>query len=183
MRAITLALSMLAVGCGPSGGPDAGSCAATVRVGTQDAGSFTPLVDGDPAELILGFQGFWMLRFALDVELERGTATEAEVSAFVTVPETGVELGQRTRETALVPTAAGFRIEEWLVFFNDEPPSQVVGHPADVEVIVRAAGCVGGTTARVAIRDDDDCVDTTIVVDAGVSDAGLLDAEVCGTGP
>lgn len=177
---ITIALLALA-GCGPAPPDmDGGSCPLDVAIGAPDAAVFTPVEDGDPAELVLGFQGFRMLRFALRVE--GATADEAEVSAFVTIADTGVELGQRTRERRTTPTDGGFVIDEWLLFFNDEPPSSVVGHEAVVEVIVRAGGCVGGARVRVQIRDDDDCVDHTIVLDAGARDAGIGDAAACGDG-
>jgi hypothetical protein len=161
--------------------PDGGSCALTVEIGTGDVASFAPVADGDPAELLLGFQGFRMLRFALLVD--GAGANEAEVSAFASLPGSGVELSQRTRETDLTATGGGFVIEEWLLFFNDEPPSRVVGHEAEVEVIVRAGGCVGGARATVVVRDEDDCVDHGIVLDAGAADTDLADASACGEAP
>lgn len=174
---------LLASGCDPEEPTtDGGSCPATVSIGTMNAGTFEPIAPGDPAELILGFQGFRMLQLALRVDLDDGAGvTEAEVSSFVEVTETGVELGQRTRETQITTTDTGLLLEEWLLFFNDEPPARVIGQTADLEVIVRAAGCVGTTRTRVAIRDDDACVDQTIVVDGGTTDAGLSDASVCET--
>ncbi len=152
---------------------DAGACALEVTL-ADDAGA--PVAEGDPTELLLGFQGFRMLRFTLLVAGAR--ADDAEVSAWVSVPETGVELGQRTRERA-VPTDDGFRVEEWLVFFNDEPPSRVVGHAAVVEALVRAGGCAGATRVGMLVRDDDACVDPSVVLDAGALDAGLADAATC----
>lgn len=160
--------------------PDGGSCSLDVSIGEPDAPSFTPVMDGDPVELVLGFQGFRMLRLSLRVT--GAAAEEAEVNAFVTVSETDVEIGQRTRETALTPIEGGFVLSQWLLFFNDAPPSSVVGYPAEIEVVVRAGGCVGGARASVVIRDDDDCVDHSIVLDAGALDAGLADAAACGDG-
>ena len=71
------------------------------------------------------------------------------------------------------------------MFFNDEPAANVVNHEAELEAVVRAGGCVGGTRVRVEVRDDDDCVDTGIVLDAGEDlDAGIgPDAAVCEGGP
>lgn len=155
---------------------DGGSCELDVTIGTDEESGFSALEDGDPVELLLGFQGFRMLRLALEVG---GTPAEvAEISAYVSVADTGLELGQLTRERA-VPNERGFSVGEWLVFFNDEPPATVVGHDAEIEVIVRAAGCTGTARVRVRVRDDDACVDSDILVDAGARDAGLADASTC----
>lgn len=170
---------VFATACGPSDPPvvDAGPCDLSVVAGTGLADDFIAVVDGDPSELILGFQGFRMLRFALDVD--GPAASEAEVSAFVTIADESIELSQRSSERALVPTSDGFIVENWLVFLNDTPAVSLIGREAEIEVIVRAEGCVGGTRMRVAIRDEDSCVDQTIIVDAGLTDATIRDAIAC----
>lgn len=178
MRHVLVLLVVLA-GCDPGDDPqDGGSCTLEVALGAIEAGTFTPVRDGDPAELILGFQGFRMLSFAMDVR-GAGEARELEVSAFVSIAETGVELSQRTRESQLTRTGEGVRLAQWLVFFHDEPPSRVVDREAQIELIVRAAGCTGGTRVRVMVRDEDPCVDPSIVLDAGGLDAGTIDAGTC----
>ncbi len=170
-------LLLFLAGCDPSPpAGDGGSCPLEVVIESPMDGSFVPVEDGDDAELLLGFQGFRMLRFA--IAAEGASAEEAEVSAYVTVADTGVELGQRTRERA-VSTERGLRVVEWLVFFNDEPPSRVVGYDAEIEAIVRAAGCAGAARVRVRVRDDEACVDPDILLDAGALDAGLADAATC----
>lgn len=170
-------LVLVLAGCDPAPPEgDGGSCPLEVVIERSSAGAFVPVEDGEDAELLLGFQGFRMLRFA--IAARGASAEDAEVSAYVTVADTGVELGQRTRERA-VAIDGGFRVVEWLVFFNDEPPSRVVGYDAEVEAIVRAAGCTGAARVRVRVRDDEACVDPDILLDAGALDAGLADAATC----
>ncbi len=130
----------------------------------MDGDAFVALADGDPVELLLGFQGFRMLRLA--VRTHGGPADQLEVGASLTVPDSGAELDQRTRERVLAPTADGVLLEEYLLFVNDIPPAQIVGYEAELDLTVRAAGCLGGESTRILIRDDDPCVDHGIVVDA-----------------
>jgi hypothetical protein len=166
------------VACGDDDAPaDGGSCALDVTLGQSRGGVFEPLAEGDPVELVLGFQGFRMLDLALVSEGTHGD--ELELSTVVIVESSGVELAQRTRERGFRRTESGVVLDEYLVFFNDEPSSALVGREAEVELVVRSGACVGGTSVRVMVRDDDPCVDTTIVVDAGEVDAGLGDAAVC----
>jgi hypothetical protein len=173
-----LVFASLALGCDPNpSDPDGGSCSLEVALGRgSDAASFVPFTDGDPIELILGFQGFRMLELALSAD--GVSAREAEVSAFITIADTGVELSQRTRETALVATDGGFLLPTWLLFFNDEAPSNIVGHEAEIECIVRAEDCMGGARVRLLVEDDESCIDPTILLDAG-TDGGAPDAAVC----
>lgn len=179
MRLIVAIVALAVSACDPgSNTRDGGSCALDVAVGQSGAASFTPVSDGDPVELVLGFQGFRMLTFAL--RAEGVSADEADVSAYVSITGSDVELGQRTRERVLEPIDGGFLVPQWLVFFNDEAPSAIVGHDAELETIVRAGGCTGSSRLRVRIVDDDGCVDHSIVLDAGARDAAVPDAEVCG---
>ncbi|MCB9598454.1 MAG: hypothetical protein H6719_37415 [Sandaracinaceae bacterium] len=161
----TLALLALALtGCPEGTDPDGGSCTVEVAVGELEGRSFVELADGDPVEMLLGFQGFRMLRFAVR---SRGPAVdEIEVGSFLTIVESGVELDQRSRERDLAPLPDGVLLQEYLLFVNDIPPAQIVGYDADLEMTVHAAGCVGGARVQVAVRDDDPCVDHGIVLDA-----------------
>jgi hypothetical protein len=162
--ACTLAL-LVSFGCdGPAPPDDAASCGLDVTLGVDRGAGFEPLSDGDSVELLLGFQGFRMLRFA--VRAAGAPATEAEVGAFLSIRDSGVELSQRTRERALVPETDGFVLGEYLLFVNDHPPALVVGHEAELELTVTAGGCVGGRRTTVIVRDDDPCVDHGIVLDA-----------------
>ncbi|MCC6876168.1 MAG: hypothetical protein IT378_17805 [Sandaracinaceae bacterium] len=178
MRSEVLFATLLLMGCDP-GRPqdDAGSCTLGVDVGALDGAGFTTVPDGGAVELVLGFQGFRMLVLALDV---RGAASsEADVSAFLSIADTGVELSQRTRETGVEPAGEGFVVRDWLVFFNNEPPSRIVDHDARLEVIVRAAGCTGSVARTLHIRDDVDCIEHGIVLDAAIPDGGALDGAAC----
>lgn len=170
--------ALLAAGCpSPPATRDAGSCSLTVTLGESREGFFTPLPDGASVELILGFQGFRMLDLAVQSEGEHGD--ELELSAVATVESSGVELSQRTRERTFRPVESGVLLEQYLLFFNDEPASALVDREVTVELVVRSGACVGGTRAVWRVVDDDPCVDTAIVLDAGAVDAGQLDAAVC----
>ena len=158
-------LAALSTGCPTPGPPDGGACDLEVEIGAALDGGFAPLADGAPGELVLGFQGFRMLPFALLVH-GIDAPRELEVGASLEVPDTGATLDQRTRERALAPASGGVLLAEYLVFVNDLPDAQFVGHRADMEVIVRVGSCVGGARARVEIRDDDPCISHGIVLDA-----------------
>jgi len=164
MRRLTPLLgSLLLVGCPGEQPTDAGACDVEVDVGSTRGGTFVELSDGDPVELLLGFQGFRMLRFAVRA---RGVSVdEIEVGSFLAV-ESGVELDQRTRERVASEGDGEILLEEYLLFVNDVPPAQIVGYRADLDLTVRSAGCVGGETVVIEVRDDDPCVDHGIVLDA-----------------
>lgn len=189
MRALIACFALTALlACGPESPPaDAGedtSCALEVTLGTGGEGAFEPLNDGDSSELVLGFQGIRMLFFS--VMISGAEAANADMSAFLTIEETGVELSRRTRESNVVATGDGeFMLPEYLVFFNDEPASEVVGYEAELELVARVGDCVGGTRRTIMLRDDDECVDPDASVpDAGVVDGGVPDGAVtCGVTP
>ena len=163
-RAPIVLSALLLVGCPTEGGPDASACDLDVSVGAMETGSFVELGEGDPVELLLGFQGFRMLRFG--VRARGASADEADISAFLSVPESGVELDQRSRERMPTSEPDGFLVNEYLLFINDHPPALLVGYEAELEFGVRAGGCFGGTRMMVVVRDDDPCVDHGIVLDA-----------------
>lgn len=163
-RCAAIVLALTLAGCPGPAEPDAGACTVDVEVGVMEGDAFVALAEGDPVELLLGFQGFRMLRLA--VRTHGRPADELEIGASLAVADTGVELDQRTRERGLAPTADGVLLEEYLLFVNDIPPAQIVGYEAELDLTVRGAGCLGGASARITIRDDDPCVDHGIVVDA-----------------
>ena len=186
MKRHAIVTSCLAVAAVPLAGcPDDGvepvadaSCDLGVSVGTGSADDYAPLVDGDEAEVILGFQGFRMLEVTLRVE--GSDEPRADVSGYVTIEETGVEVAQLPRTTALVEGPDGARYAEgFLVFFNDTPVSEIVGREGELELIARSAGCVGGTRVTLSMVDDDMCVDWEAEIpDAGILDGGIPDGAV-----
>lgn len=189
MRFFIAGFTLLALlGCGPSGpdgdaGEDA-SCTLDVTLGTGGEAGFVPLSDGDSTELVLGFQGIRMLFFS--VMIDGAEAANADMSAFLTIEATGVELSRRTRESNVVATGDNaFMLPDYLVFFNDEPASEVVGQEAVLELVARVGDCVGGTRHTIMLRDDDECVDPDASVpDAGIVDGGVPDGAVtCGVTP
>jgi hypothetical protein len=178
--AASLCMGTLAACSSGGSGSDAGTdgCTFHVSLGTGDRADFVPLADGDPLEVWLGFQGFRMLNLA--VRLDGAVVTTADLTMHLVVEATGVEVDQVDRQMTVVAAADGSRIvEDYLIFFNDAPASQLIGHMATLEHIARGGGCVGATRVEVELRDDNPCIDTTIVVpDASVPDGGLLDGAV-----
>lgn len=164
------------------GTPDA-ACSLDVAIGSGSADAFEPISEGDDAEVVLGFQGFRML--IVTMRLERTADDRAEVSGLVSVDDGAVEVGQLPRTVRLREGSDGARYaEELLLFFNETPISVIVDRPADLELVARSGGCVGGTRVRVVLRDDDDCVDYGVEVDAGTLDGGVPDGSVaCGDAP
>ncbi len=183
---LTLAVPLVgASACDPNEATDAGmdaSCDITIAIGTGDRDSFTPVTDGQNTELILGFQGFRMIALALQVG---GPAADtADLTTFISVTDTDIELSQNNRRMPIVDGTGGDRIvEDHLIFFNDAPASELVGREVRVELIARSGGCIGTATTGLTLVDEDDCVDPDIVIpDAGTLDGGVADgAMVCET--
>jgi hypothetical protein len=171
----------VAAACSSGSGVDAGpdvSCDIEVTLGTGNRMSFAPLADGDPLEVWLGFQGFLMLDLA--VRLTGAPATAADLTVHLTVESTDVHVDQVDRQMpALAVDDGSTMVEDYLIFFNDVPASRLIGHTARIEQIARAGGCMGTQRIEVELRDDNRCVNTSIVIpDAGVSDGGLPDGAV-----
>ncbi|MBW2463591.1 MAG: hypothetical protein JRH11_18210 [Deltaproteobacteria bacterium] len=173
--------------CDPNEATDAGmdaSCDVTlaIAIGTGDRDSFTPVTGGQNTELILGFQGFRMIALALQVS---GPAADtADLTTFISVTDTDIELSQNNRRMPIVDGTGGDRIvEDHLIFFNDAPASELVGREVQVELIARSGGCTGTATTGLTLVDEDDCVDPDIIIpDAGTIDGGVPDgAVVCET--
>ena len=176
------------VGCGPTNGTsDAGAdanCSLEIAVGKGDRDGFMPIREGDPAEVILGFQGFRMLEFA--IQIVGSDDDQAEVTSFLEVDGTGVEVNQRDRGLQIrAQSTGGGVVENYLLFFNDAPASEIVGYSANLELVVRSGGCVGTARTRIELRDDDTCVSYDAAVpEAGVLDGGIPDGSVaCGIMP
>lgn len=175
-----IALSSLAAAGCPNGGdpppPDA-SCSMEIALGSGSVDDFVPATSGDTAEVVLGFQGFRMLVYTL--RMEGAPDSRAEVSGYVTIPDTGLEVSQLPRSVPLREGPDGARyVEELLLFFNETPVSEIVGRDADLELVARSGDCLGTLALRVALRDDDDCVDYGVEIDAGAVDAGVPDGSV-----
>lgn len=181
MRLLLLPTSVLALvtaGCsGDDGGSPDATCTLDVELGAGGPASFEPVADGDDAEVVLGFQGFRMLIFTMRLE---GTDDElAEVSGLVSVDDGAIEVAQLPRVVRLRegPDHARYA-EELLIFFNETPIADIVDRPAEIELVARSGGCVGGTRVMVVLRDDDDCVEYGVSVDAGRLDGGVPDGAV-----
>ncbi len=182
---IALLLAFALTGCPEDGPGDGGmdaSCSLDVEIGGGDRDTFAPFVDGAPQEVLLGFQGFRMLE--ISVRVEGSPAADAELSVFLDIDDSDVEVSQVHRGLMLAPTSGGDGvIEGYLIFFNDAPASAIVGHTASLEIITRSGGCVGTDVLAMELRDDDMCVS-----DAGIADVGILDgaipdgAAACGDG-
>jgi|GEM_PF-2167770 len=186
-RAVAVLVVLVALaGCPPSTPAptlDAGPCALQVSLGTGSRSAFTGLDDDDAVQVVHGFQGFLMLRLSLAVE---GTAASTvEVAWHIEVPDTLTTVDQRDSFAPLsLTTGNAGVVEDWLVFFNDALASNLIGHAANVQVIVHAGACTGGAQVRIALRDDNPCIDPDASVpDAGTLDGGVIDAAVCGSPP
>lgn len=181
----SLTLVITLAGCpdeNPSDGGMDASCTIEVDIGSGDRDGFAPFVDGGQQEVLLGFQGFRMLE--ISVRIEGSTASDAELSTFVDVDDSDVEVSQGHRNLVLAaaPDGAGV-IEGYLIFFNDAPASAIVGHTASLEVIARSGGCVGTDTLTMELRDDDMCVTDAGLADVGILDVGIPDGALgCGDG-
>jgi hypothetical protein len=171
------AMAACSSGSSSDAGPD-GACPLEVTLGTGDRTSFVPLTEGDPVEVWLGFQGLRML--VLASRLEGSEADTADLTMHLVVDATGVQLDQVDHQRRVVADGDGPRlVEDYLIFVNDAPASQLIGYTARLEHIARAGGCVGATRVDVELRDDHACVDTTVIVpDAEVPDGGLPDGSV-----
>ncbi|MBX7195090.1 MAG: hypothetical protein K1X94_23755 [Sandaracinaceae bacterium] len=173
----------LVAGCGPGGAPDAAIdsfCALDVEVGAS-ASTFTPLEDGDTAQIVLGFQGFQML--VLDVRFRGARATEADVTGSIELLESTITASDAARGLAVEAAGDAQLVRGYLLFFNDAPLSELQGHDADLTVIVRAGGCVGGARVRVRLSDEAPCIDPmSTIPDVAARDAGALPdgAVLCG---
>ena len=102
--------------------------------------------------------------------------------ADVLVAGSGVEASRIEREAYTTAVGDAVMVEGFLVFFNDAPLSEIGGHDAEVELIARTAGCVGGARVTVHLSDRPPCIDPDASVpEAGTLDGGLPDGSVlCG---
>jgi hypothetical protein len=185
MRAfVPASILLFLAACGPNGPSDGGmdgTCPLTVEIGPSTGGAFVPYVDGEEAPVVLGFQGFQMLR--LDVRVVgAGEPSSVELSAFVEIPDTGVMATRLERDARTRALSGGVVVEGFLLFFNDAPLSLIGGHDATVEVIARSPGCVGGVRRTLRMSDMPPCIDPDATIpDAGFADGGLPDGSVvCG---
>ena len=179
----------LLAGCPTSPGPaDAGMdarCRLEVAVGAPAASTaaFVPYVDGEPAEIVLGFQGFQMLPLDVRVGGAPATTDHLEVSATVTVADTAVQ-GGRVDRAVQIETGSDGRLyaRGWLLFFNSAPSSLIAGHDGVLELIVHAGDCAGGALLTLHLVDDVQCVDfDASIPEASGIDGGIPDGAVaCG---
>lgn len=155
-------------GCpGGAAGPDAGPCDLTVEWGHGGAEAFSRFEDGDPAELVLGFQGFRYVRSTMRIP------GGAERSTFwFDIAVDGQEPYQSSAGTRDLdhPGDGSAYAEEVLVFFNDIPMPELLGRSARVTAHGRADGCDGVHLVEVTVVDEDDCIEAAdggLICDAG----------------
>jgi len=180
-----LLLACTLAGCPEDNPGDSGMdapCTIEVEIGGGDRDTFSPFVDGNPQEVLLGFQGFRMLE--IGVRIDGSTASDAELNIFLEVDDSAVEVSQAHRNLVLAAASDGTGVVEgYLIFFNDAPASEIVGHTASLEVIARSGGCVGTDVLTMMLRDDDMCVTDAGIPDVGILDGGVPDGSMsCGDG-
>lgn len=135
----------------PAGTHDAGVCALRVTLGMGDRASFAPLADGDAVPIVLGEQGLLMVWLSLEVA---GSSTDRVDVAWRTVTDTGLAVEQRDRYAPLVLTGPDTGVVEgWILFYEGVLAPQMMGHPADIDLIVRVGECTASTRVRVTLRD------------------------------
>lgn len=172
----TLPIALALQGCpGPVDVPDAAVdayCPLTVEIGPS-ARLFAPFEDGDPAQIVLGFQGFQML--VLDVRISGTTTSRADLTASIELVDSTITASHVDRGIPTSVSGDGVLVSGFFVFFNDAPLSELQGREADLTVIARAGGCIGGSRVRLRLSDEAPCIDpTTTIPDVASRDAGAL---------
>lgn len=156
-RAWLLSLCVL-MGCpGGEGGPDAAPCELEVSWGPRRAGEFRPFVDGDRAEITLGFQGFRYIMSSLRFDADHPDDADVWFQVQVAGHEP-YALRQRMTLPAEEPDGWRYR-DDVLVFFNDIPIPDLIDQEAAIVIRAEAGGCEGLHGATVRLADDDGCVE------------------------
>ena len=177
LHEVVILLTALGIaGCPtPEATPDAALdafCSLTVEVGPS-AVPFAPFEAGAPAQIVLGFQGFQML--VLDIRIAGSATTRADLTASIELVDSAITASHADRG---IPTSAhgdGVLVSGFFVFFNDAPLAEIQGRDADLTIIARAGGCVGGTRVRLRLSEEAPCIDpTTMIPDVAARDAGPL---------
>jgi hypothetical protein len=152
IAALTLALT-LAAGCTsskPSDSPtDAAPCHFTLEWGARTGSTFVPFRDGDPAGVILGFQGFRYLQTSVRL---RGAGTgDVDVRFQVTLEGHAAKTEEAGRFTIAAGDDGALYADGALLFFNDVPMPELLGHSAEVIVVATQGACTGTTHATVKL--------------------------------
>ena len=122
-----------------------------------EEGAFVPLLDGDRAELVLGFQGFLFveLRARAD-DPPRRTAASMRITVAGDPPA-----GSSQNEVDFVAApGGGFVSDPVLVFLDGSAPEGYVGRTAEVAVALAGEGRRCVMERSVLLVDDDPCVHT-----------------------
>lgn len=159
--ALALALLLGSAACSGSSNDDAGvppSGDATALPDCTEQGvlysadrfnALTELPAGGDLPVITGFQGF------VFVQLHLGSATkpsdEAPFTSRVVVDSLGIDRTSSHAHITSVPEASGWRSDAILLFFNDTPVADLVGHAARITVRAALETCVLGSTRDVML--------------------------------
>lgn len=130
--------------------PNSEPAAAMVEVGTYSAATYQPLAEGDPIEIISGFQGGWHIEPVLHVE--GVDSSELSGSLSMSVETTDGVLLASSGEQELEPgffdqNETGWSYFSFPVIFDVEP----FGYEGQ-EVVVIAVGDVAGESFDVEQR-------------------------------
>lgn len=155
-----IGLLLLLAACGPGGPPgdtDAGELTYVDCVlGTPtEEGGFEPLVDGDPVELMLGFQG--LLFVQIRVQLEEPLGEPCALTGTVTVD--GLQ-PTPTNQPVLAFTAAD---PHWLsdtapLFLASNSVAAYLDKGAELAVRVQSGQRACVVAHRVELVDEDPCI-------------------------
>ncbi len=125
--------------------------------------------------VVLGFQGFIFSELFVDSPVPLPGRVDAQLFSQVPglVDQSAWEYGVPTDDDG-----DRWRTDELLVFYNDVPQAELIGHPATVTIKLDAVDCVLTSRAEVELvsggfEGPDDGVDGAVdALDAGVGDAG-----------
>lgn len=150
----------------PKPPPDASACVFELLLGQFGSDGFHPYHDGDTGYVTRGFQGF---RFIDAAALLSGIELNAAVFRMRVRVE-GHEPAQQDTSSGLIKGADGTLLAEHLmIFFNDLPMPELVGHKADIEIHVNTPAC--GAEFQVSLLlAEGEC--QAVPEDAGAIDGG-----------
>lgn len=170
----TFSLLALFTGCsGPAAEPsDAGfveeeePCTMVATLGHEGAGrDFVPYAEGDPAEIVLGYQGFRFIQVVLRTE----GIEDARLLASFTIEVAGQAPYPQVSWIDVASADDGIAYSPvFLVYFNDITYSDIIDRDCTLGVSVAHRRCPDTTSVRVHLVDEDPCIH----VPGGEDDAG-----------
>lgn len=126
----------------------------------------TELLAGGDLPVITGFQGFVFVQ--LHVRSATKPSDEAPFTSRVVIESLGIDRTGSHARISSIPEGSGWQSDAILVFFNDTPVADLVGHPARITVRATLETCVLGSTRDVMLVNGG--VQRLEDIDAGAKD-------------